>query len=122
MYYLCIGLLLSFSCILSNLILQQTKWKLNNIHIAFIIFLVLCLNHYYTHTFCSLIFEIVFSFIVCLSFKYLVLKCCMHLLFLFHVFIFQMCICSISKVLAFSVGSVFGCFNTTIDFFCCPHL
>ncbi len=31
----------------------------------------------------------------------------MHLSFLFNFFIFIMCICSISKVLAFSFGSVF---------------
>ncbi len=46
----------------------------------------------------------------------------MHLSFLFNFFIFKMCICSIYKILAFSFGSVFSCFNTTIDCFCCPHL
>ncbi len=46
----------------------------------------------------------------------------MHLSFLFNFFIFKICIGSIYKVLAFSFGPVFSCFNTTIDCFCCPHL
>ncbi len=44
------------------------------------------------------------------------------LLYAFVIFIKKNCICSIYKGLAFSFGSVFSCFNTTSDCFCCPHL
>ncbi len=70
-------------------------------------------------TVCSLIFLIVLSFIY--FFLVFHLKCSV-LKFLLNLFIFKMCICSIYKVLAFRFGSVFSCFNSTIDCFCCPHL
>ncbi len=76
----------------------------------------------YSYTFWSLIFFIVLGFIFCFSFKcYVLTFSCMHLSFLFNFVIFKMCICSTCKVLAFSFGSVFSCFNTTINCFC-PHL
>ncbi len=56
------------------------------------------------------------------QFIYFVLFCFMHLSFSFNFFIFKMCRCSIYKVLAFSFGSIFSCFNSTIDCFYCPHL
>ncbi len=50
---------------------------------------------------------LVFSLILVFLFKCSVLKfCCMHFSFLLNFFIFKMCICSIYKVLAFSIGSV----------------
>ncbi len=40
----------------------------------------------------------------------------------YAIYLFLKCVCHIYKVLSFSFGSVFSCFNTTIDCFCCPHL